>query len=63
MDDTVFDMFQEIADAPGEIFDIPEMTDQIASNGYPAWAASSSYKGWRFRTTPHQSQWAARQTG
>ena len=28
MDATVFDMFQEIADAPGEIFDIPEMTDQ-----------------------------------
>lgn len=28
MDDTVFDMFQEIADAPGEIFDIPEMNDQ-----------------------------------
>ena len=28
MDDTVFDMFQEIADAPGEIYDIPEMTDR-----------------------------------
>ena len=28
MDDNVFDMFQEIADTPGEIFDIPEMTDQ-----------------------------------
>ena len=28
MDDTVFDMFQEIAAAPGEIFDIPEMNDQ-----------------------------------
>ena len=28
MDDTVFDLFSEIADAPGEIFDIPEMNDR-----------------------------------
>ena len=28
MEDTIFDLFSEIADAPGEIFDIPEMSDQ-----------------------------------